>query len=703
MPQTAALEKMGAARPEAPGLRGLRSHLLALVLAVLAPALLISGGAAWHLAGSYRHAFETRLQDTTRALALFVDSEIDTQLTTVTALASSPLLQRGELEVFREWARGIAEGSEGWVVVNDAAPGHQQLLNTALPADAPLPPPSAPGQGAWDIVREVVETRRPAMSNLFTGQATGRHVVVAAAPVMRDGQVTQVVVLVMDPAVLSRRLRQRRPSSDAFVSVADGNGRIVARSQDHDRFVGMIPPSRMVDPAERSKRLFRAMTVYGEPGLFSAQDLQMGPGWSVVVSVPYAQYRLSWLAPLGALLVGSAVALGIGLGVAAWLARRMLHPVEALVRRADAVVAGSSAPLPPVPPAGVAEFEALRRSSERAEATLAAREAEFRAIFETAAAGVAETEAATGRYLRVNDTFCAITGRPAAELVGRLGPRDLLHPADRALSAPSAGQLGGMDTESRLLRPDGEVVWVQSSTAVSMRGAAGQPLRMVTVAQDITARKRAEEARRLLSLEVDHRAKNVLAVVQAVLRLTPRDDPATYASAVEARIAALARAHTLLAQASWRGAELRALAEAELGAFQAGGSSASDGAPRARLSGPHVMLTPGAAQALSMVLHELATNAVKYGALSAPGGLVDLSWSTDHAAGLLRLCWAESGGPPVSGPPSRQGFGSRVIKASLRDQLGGQARPVWHPTGLVCEIEAPIDRALLPGGPGMAG
>jgi PAS domain S-box-containing protein len=687
-----------AARPEAriasPAhgrLRGLRLHLLALILAVLVPALGISGAAAWHLARSYRQGFETRLQDTTRALALFVDSELDTLLTTVTALASSPLLEEDDLSSFSIWARRIGQAVDGWIVVNDAAPGHQQLLNTRLPTSAALPPPSAPGEGAWAVIRKVIETGRPAVSDLFLGHATGTPVLVAAAPALRDGRVARVVVLAMNPALLSERLRARRPSGSAYVSVADASSRIVARSQDHDRFVGSIPPSRGIPASERERGLFRSQTVYGDDGLFFAQKLLTAPGWSIVVAEPYSQYRMSWLAPIAALLLGAAAALALGLALAAWLARRVLHPVEALARRAEAVAEGRvRSALPPVPPAGVAEFELLRRASERAEAAVAAREAEFRAMFDTAAAGVAETDARTGRYLRVNQTFCAITGRAEDTLVGQLGPEDIAHPEDRDAQAP----LEASGTESRILRPDGSVVWVQSSTALSARDAEGRPLRAVTILQDITARKQAEEARGLLAREVDHRAKNVLAVVQAVLRLTPKNDPATYARSVEARITALARAHTLLAAGNWAGADLRALTEAELSAFQPGAPEA----PCAVLEGPTVILTPGATQALSLVLHELATNATKYGALSAPGGRVDLRWSVDEAAGRLHLRWAESGGPPVPGPPARRGFGTRVVEASLRDQLGATVLTTWDASGMVCEVDAPLSRAVLPDG-----
>jgi two-component sensor histidine kinase len=194
-----------------------------------------------------------------------------------------------------------------------------------------------------------------------------------------------------------------------------------------------------------------------------------------------------------------------------------------------------------------------------------------------------------------------------------------------------------------------------------------------------TAESRASEARvRLLAAEVDHRAKNLLAVVQATLRLTPKHDAAAYARAVEGRIAALARAQTLLSAEHWRGADLRALLQAELAPFlpAAGGAG-----PRVELGGPAVTVPAHAVQPLAMAAHELATNAVKHGALSVPGGHVAVSWRV-LPGGAVSLRWAEAGGPKLAVAPARRGFGSRVLDQVVRGQLGGRlempgSRPAW--------------------------
>ena len=221
------------------------------------------------------------------------------------------------------------------------------------------------------------------------------------------------------------------------------------------------------------------------------------------------------------------------------------------------------------------------------------------------------------------------------------------------------------------------------------------PLGMVW--RQTRARRDAEARQAFLAREVDHRAKNVLAVVRSVLKLTPKGDPEAYARAVEGRVAALARAHALLAEGAWAGTGLRVLAERELAPYT-GDDLAYDGGAVAVLEGPPVPLGAVAVQPLAIVLHELATNAAKYGALSSPGGRVRLSWWTVEDAGLLRMRWAESGGPLVAGPPNRRGFGSKAIDATVRAQLGGRAAFTWSPSGVRVDLDLPLARVLAPGG-----
>jgi two-component sensor histidine kinase/CheY-like chemotaxis protein len=182
------------------------------------------------------------------------------------------------------------------------------------------------------------------------------------------------------------------------------------------------------------------------------------------------------------------------------------------------------------------------------------------------------------------------------------------------------------------------------------------------------------EARRILLVkEVDHRARNALAIVQSIVRLTKADSVDAYIVTVEGRIKALSNAHALLSESRWEGADLIRLVKEELSPYHGGEID------RASISGPSVFLKPEAAQTIALVLHELATNAAKYGALSRPGGQVSLIWQRHE--NRLDLQWQESGGPPVQ-PPATKGYGTRVITASVAQQLSGEAMFDWQQSGL---------------------
>jgi two-component sensor histidine kinase/CheY-like chemotaxis protein len=173
--------------------------------------------------------------------------------------------------------------------------------------------------------------------------------------------------------------------------------------------------------------------------------------------------------------------------------------------------------------------------------------------------------------------------------------------------------------------------------------------------------------------EVDHRARNALAIVQSIVRLTKAPSIDSYVSVVEGRIRALSTAHTLLSESRWEGANLERLVDEELAPYRSG-----DG-ERVVISGPSVFLKPETAQIIALVLHELATNAAKYGALSQLKGKVALSWQWQQ--GKLDLQWEESGGPEVQTPITK-GYGTKVISASVMQQLGGTATFDWRPDGL---------------------
>jgi PAS domain S-box-containing protein len=235
-------------------------------------------------------------------------------------------------------------------------------------------------------------------------------------------------------------------------------------------------------------------------------------------------------------------------------------------------------------------------------------------------------------------------------------------------------------------RKDGSLVDI-SLTVSPVKDASGKIVGASKIARDISGRKRAEEQRTLLINELNHRVKNTLATVQSLamqtLRNTERSADARHA--FEARLAALSRAHDVLTSQNWEGAHLRVLVERALEPFQTAEL-------RFALEGPQVRLSPKQALAVSMALHELATNAVKYGALGKEAGRVRVEWriETQHAAPAFELVWTETGGPEVS-RPTRSGFGTRLIERNLANDLGAAASIEYRPEGVVAIIRSPLE------------
>jgi PAS domain S-box-containing protein len=230
-------------------------------------------------------------------------------------------------------------------------------------------------------------------------------------------------------------------------------------------------------------------------------------------------------------------------------------------------------------------------------------------------------------------------------------------------------------------RKDGGLIDVSLSVS-PIRTAEGGIIGASKIARDITKRKCQERRIATLAREVEHRAKNILATVQATVHLSHSDTPEGLKEVIEGRIKALANANALFEQSHWAGADLRSLVSQELAPY------CRNDKTRASIDGPNISLEPNLAQMIAIGLHELATNAVKYGALSAPLGHVRVKWSR-RRDGRLVLRWTETGGPPIS-EPSRRGFGTGVMERVIGEQLKGEIRFQWRPEGLVCNISLPL-------------
>ncbi|MFD0460909.1 sensor histidine kinase [Microvirga aerilata] len=275
-------------------------------------------------------------------------------------------------------------------------------------------------------------------------------------------------------------------------------------------------------------------------------------------------------------------------------------------------------------------------------------------------------------------------GGSAEDYFGRMAPDDCERVASE-IEATLRGN-GRLDTEYRIRLPDGSIRHVASLSQL-YRDDQGQPDREVGVFEDVTERKGWEEHQRLLINELNHRVKNTLATVQAIAGQSFRGmsgEAALKLNSFNDRLFALSRAHDVLTRENWEGAELREIIMEVLEPYhrQAG--------KRFEIDGPRLRLAPGMALALAMALHELATNAAKYGALSVSSGRVTIKWTTAGSSPpLFMLRWEEEGGPTVE-LPTRRGFGTRLIERMLANDLSGEVRLSYEPAGVTCVVKAPL-------------
>ncbi len=253
------------------------------------------------------------------------------------------------------------------------------------------------------------------------------------------------------------------------------------------------------------------------------------------------------------------------------------------------------------------------------------------------------------------------------------------------------------DRELLLERPDGTRITVRANLDPIFDGR-GRLIGGINCFQDITAARHAEQRQKLLIDELNHRVKNTLATVQSLAAVTAAQSAsqADFLVGFQARLAALSKAHDQLTRRQWRDADLRELLATELAACCAD-------ADRISLEGAEIRVRPSVALTLALLFHELAVNALKFGALSAPTGKVAICWrirdsrQDDGPAGL-EIAWRESGGPAVK-PPQRHGFGSLLLERSLRSEHGGSASIDYRPDGVLVHIRLPLEQSPLDWGP----
>lgn len=325
--------------------------------------------------------------------------------------------------------------------------------------------------------------------------------------------------------------------------------------------------------------------------------------------------------------------------------------------------------------------QALRESEER-----------FRALFVTETQGVILLDR-DGIVREANSSAERLLGIANRDMVGKHikvlnkdvidENGDPLPPEQRPAGVARRTGKVVKDVVIGIRRPDGELRWVDMDAVPQWRAGEDEPWSVFLLLSDVTEQRRLASAEKTLAAEVNHRAKNMLALVRAIVRLSRSDSAEAFMKAVEGRIDALARAHSLLSDSKWSDVDLRSLVEEAVAAYRG-----TEESPRITLDGPPLSLKPAVAQPISLMVHELTTNAAKYGSLSVPEGRIAVAWEIDDAQELLQFTWVESGGPPVA-EPEKTSFGSQLIRLTAERDLDGKVVKEWRREGLRAVIRIP--------------
>jgi two-component sensor histidine kinase len=624
-----------------------------------------------------------RLEQVVGDLAGDVDRELTLLLAHLGALAASPDVAAGD------WAAVHAKASASLkplgIEVLFRDPTGQQVMNTRVPWGTALPRSEQPA-----IDAAVRSSLRPHISDLLTGRIAGRPVITLTVPVIGgEGKFGGFLHLSLDPERFLAMMESQNLPADWNTGITDSTGTIIARLRRHHDFVGSKLPDELRAQSLERTDAFSTVNIEGVQTLRAAKRSPL-TGWLFSANIPMSVAHAAaakdsqWIVGLGGGL------LLLALVLAAIVGRLVARPITAIAEHA-AIVAHEGVPPPLHSPVREAnEVAAVLRYAAR---QLQERSQELRGTLERF--GVALRGADIVVYAQDRDrrvTWISETAGHGARFIGRRAD-EVLPPESFAGAAALEEQAlaTGQPQEGEIQHGTGDGARHFRLHIEPVRDGDGQVSGLLGVSSEITALKQSERRNALLARELGHRAKNLLAVVQAIASETGRSAASVtdFNERFASRVRALARLQDLMIGGTGTGAPLRELVRSQLEPF------VDPSSERVHLDGPDVRLTAEAGSSLAMALHELATNAAKYGALSTAEGQVAIRWRHDDEgpARRFRLEWQESGGPPVI-EPQRRGFGRKVLGRLTAGALEGEATLDYRRQGVVWTVVAPWERVV---------
>jgi PAS domain S-box-containing protein len=670
--------------------------LVMLGCSIIAPLLLFGAYAGIRIADAQLDQVREQLTSEARTLSAGVDREIIGEIERLQALAASPSLRQGDFAEFQRQAEAsLAMRQSGNIMLIDR--NMQQLVDTWVPFGTHLEKTAVP-----EPVERALATGKPQVTSLFMRPATKQHLFAIIVPVQIDGESRYALTRAPGQHALASLAAANELPAGWHAVVCDATHRIIARSEQEDAFIGKeLPPAQWHGAGPGG--VFEFVDPEGRPSLEAYVWSEL-TGWQTAVWAPKALLEAPVRALWRTIGVMALLAFALVVALASWLGRIIARSVGHAARAAIALGEGGPLPLSGTPVAEVdtlmAELRGAAARRQAAEDLLRDSERQLYTSKARLQAAVDVAQLGSWQYdprnrvaswdTRSKEIFdVAEHEAPIDEILKQVHPDDAervwaafqvaLDPADPKRSA----------TEFRLRRRDGEVRWVETLGLAYFEGDGRErrAVGIVGTVADVTERKEREEKEHLLMREINHRAKNMLSVVDAIAHQTATRNPEDFVERFSERIQALSANQDLLVRNEWNGVEIEDLVHAQLAHF------ASLIGSRIAVHGPKLCLKAASAQAIGLALHELATNAGKYGALSTDTGRVDISWGTD--GDTFTMSWTEHEGPPVSAP-KRRGFGTVVMEAMAERSVGGAVDLDYAPSGLTWRLTCPAANALEP-------
>ena len=669
--------------------RSLLWHLIAFGAALTLPILIFLGVVLWKYAVSERGRIENAALTLARAMASDVNQEITGLAAPLQVLSTSQFLRQGDFGGFIAQLETASRTTGATAILRTRAGDIRAAPRTyhtarfqSLPSAATSVAADTPGLIA--------------ISNLFVDPATATPSFMMDLPVSASVETDLILTLIVPTTRLRGRMERTLVPPNWTSGIFDTNGLVLAGNLDNDDDVGKRGADDLIQSFALGEGLWAGRGMDGAP-TFAAFTRSEATNWRVAIGVSKAELNAPLRQSLQIMGLTGASLCALAL-LAAWkIGGRMTSALGRLTASASMAEHGDSptrlfTPITAINTVG-RDLAQVSRSLRQRRDELAASKERLARILDTTPAGIIEV-AADGTVTYANRMLQQLLHIDGDEILGKHYSDLLLSTADQQgaplatgdlpMTRALAGAEKRPEVECNYRRSDGTFVWIKISSA-PLRNEAGVIIGAIAAVADIDEIKQSQARQALMNRELHHRVKNTLATVQAIANLTARSttDITAFRQTFADRIVSLSRTHTLLVENSWERIPLGDLVHLELDPYRVHGNE------QVHLTGEDIWVRSDIGLALGMAVHELTTNAFKYGALSSLSGQLHVSWRIERDLGAQKfvLEWAESGGPVVAAP-TRSGFGSQLLKNILARQLKGEVDVSYAPAGLRVRVKA---------------